>query len=359
VLAGGVGIALKTGDHTPAKPKVHPGERTTEGSGYDIEPPPFAVADGALYVSTEKTVVALNARTGHKRWKGPSDFSREYRFRSPLVAAGGAVYAAGQIGTTYGLCALDANGKKKWFRSFGDFDDQRSVVTGGIVYLTADGHVHALHADNGRKLWKHPLGGKDLGGLAVADGTVYVSGGKALYALNAASGAKKWAFPLDSGPQLNQPPVVSGGFVYVLDGVTSLHAIDAAKGTRKWRRKYNGQSLRAAGGTLYVTGGDDVGNGIVHALDASTGKRKWGHEVKTSQQSPTQLALAHGLVFVASTEDKDGTVYAVDTGDGSERWSTRIWEKLGSDMAAAHGFVYTSANGRVVALDAATGAAPT
>ncbi|MER7985436.1 PQQ-binding-like beta-propeller repeat protein [Streptomyces noursei] len=357
VVAGGIGIALKTGDHAPPKPKVNPWEYAVEGPHYDGNPPPFAVADGALYVSTEETIVALDARTGRKRWKGPSDFSREYRFRSPLMAADGAVYASGQIGTTYGLCALDADGRKKWFCSFAD-SNHRPVVTDGIVYITADGHVYAVHADNGRKLWNHPLGDKDSGGLAVADGAVYVSGGKALYALDAASGARKWAFPLDSGARLDQPPVVSGGLVYVLDGVTNLHALHAAEGTRKWWLKYNGQSLRAAGDTLYVTGGDDVGNGIVHALDSSTGKRKWGHEVNTSQQSPTQLALAGDLLFVASTEDKDGTVYAVDTGDGSQRWSTGILEKLGSDMASAHGFVYASVNGRVVALDAATGAAP-
>ncbi|MFJ9417601.1 PQQ-binding-like beta-propeller repeat protein [Streptomyces sp. NPDC101227] len=361
VVAGGIGIALKTGDHTPPKPKkkVDPWEYAVEGPHHDNDPPPFAVADGALYVSTEETIVALDARTGRKRWKGPSDFSREYRFRDPLMASGGAVYAAGQIGTTYGLCALDADGRKKWFCSSFAATGHSPVVTDGIVYFTADGHVYAVHADNGRKLWNHPLGDKDSGGLAVADGTVYVSGGKALYALDAAGGARKWAFPLDSGARLDQPPVVSGGFVYVLDDVTNLHALHAAEGTRKWWLKYNGQSVRAAGHTLYLSGGDDAGNGIVHALDSTTGKRKWGYEVSTSQQSATQLALAGDLLFVASTEDKDGTVYAIDTGDGSQRWSTRILEKLGSDMAAAHGFVYASVTGRVVALDAATGAAPT
>ncbi|WP_146022123.1 PQQ-binding-like beta-propeller repeat protein [Streptomyces sp. CB02959] len=357
-VAGGIGIALKTGDHTPPKPKVNPWEYAVEGPRHDSNPPPFAVADGALYVSTEETIVALDARTGRKRWKGPSDFSREYRYRNPLVAADGAVYASGQIGTTYGLCALDADGRKKWFCSFAD-SDHRPVVTDGIVYIAAYGHVHAVHADNGRKLWSHPLGDKGSSGLAVADGTVYVSGGKALYALDAASGARKWAFPLDYGARLDQPPVVSGGLVYVLDDVTNLHALHAAEGTGKWWLKFNGQSLCAAGDMLYVTGGDVAENGIVHALDSSTGKRKWGRKVNSSQLSPTQLALAGDLLFVASTEDKDGTVYAVDTGDGSQRWSTGILEKLGSDMAAAYGFVYASVNGRVVALDAATGTAPT
>ncbi|MFJ2953211.1 PQQ-binding-like beta-propeller repeat protein [Streptomyces sp. NPDC087270] len=359
VVAGGIGIALKAGGHTPPKPekKVDPWEYAVEGPTTDDKPPRFTVAGGVLYVSTEETVVALDARTGRKRWKGPADFSREYRFSDPLTAAGGAVYAAGQVGTTYGLGALDAEGRKKWFCAFGDTGDA-PVVAGGIVYFTAYGHAYAVHADSGRKLWDHPLGDKDSGALAVADGTVYVSGGKALYALDATGGAKKWAFPLSSGARPDQPPVVSGGVVYVLDDATSLYALHAAEGTRKWSLKFNGESIRAAGDTLYLTGGDDLGNGLVHALDSSTGKRKWGHMVKTSQEYPTQIALAGDLVFVASTEDKDGTVYAVDTGDGSQRWSTATLEKVGSDMAAAYGFVYTSVNGRVLALDAATGELP-
>ncbi|WP_335977139.1 PQQ-binding-like beta-propeller repeat protein [Streptomyces sp. CA2R106] len=213
-----------------------------------------------------------------------------------------------------------------------------------------------MHAATGRKVWDHPLGDKDSGGLAVADGTVYVNGDKALHALDAAGGTKKWDFPLSLGTRSDAPPVVSGGVVYVLDDSTDLYALHATRGTKKWSLQYNGQSIRAAGDTLYLTGGDDVGNGLVHALDALTGKRKWGHAVKTSQEYPTQIALADDLVFVADTSDKDGTVYAIDAGNGSQRWSTTMLEKVGSDMAAAYGFVYASISGRVMALDAATGA---
>ncbi|WP_335977142.1 serine/threonine-protein kinase [Streptomyces sp. CA2R106] len=140
LAAGGIGAALiPDGTSSTPKQKVKPWAYYEESIHSD-DPPRFTVADGTLYVSTEETIVALDARTGHTRWKGPADFSREYRFRDPLAAGGGVVCAGGQIGSTYGLGALDATGKKKWFCTFGD-SEHAPVVAGGTVYFTADGHA--------------------------------------------------------------------------------------------------------------------------------------------------------------------------------------------------------------------------
>lgn len=73
--------------------------------------------------------------------------------------------------------------------------------------------------------------------------------------------------------------------------------------------------------------------------------------------------VAGGLVFVGRTAPPDGIVHAFDADDGSERWSTSTWSgrseaTLGDGLVTAYGFVYVSTADGVVALDAATGAAP-
>ncbi|MER7793328.1 PQQ-binding-like beta-propeller repeat protein [Streptomyces sp. NPDC097640] len=365
LVAGGTGLALALrtggGDKASPKPKVRPWH-------YDIEenygvPTTFTVADGVLYVATKSTVTALDARTGRKRWDGPAEFSPQ----QPAVADG-TVYVGG-LGGHSGLWALDAHGRKKWTFPSEELVDSRPAVTGGIVYFASrDKHVYAVHADSGRKVWSHPLGDEISCSPTVADGTVYIGcdgQDKALYALDAASGAKKWAFRVGDGftadNTVNPTPVVSGGLVYAIADDLTLYAIHADRGTKKWSVPLGGESLHLAGDTLYVGSGNELG--LVHALDPSTGNTKWTHKEDLSTPISTQLAVAGGMVFVGNTEDPDGTVHAFDTDDGTERWSTPTWTgksegRLGDDVVAAYGFVYVTTADGVVALDAATGAAP-
>ncbi|SHM26696.1 protein kinase domain-containing protein [Streptomyces yunnanensis] len=85
LVAGGTGLALilRTGggDKTSPKPKVRPWHHdVTDNHGV---PATFAVVDGVLYVATDSTVTALDARTGHKRWDGAPPASPRSSPRSP------------------------------------------------------------------------------------------------------------------------------------------------------------------------------------------------------------------------------------------------------------------------------------
>ncbi|SHN29476.1 serine/threonine-protein kinase [Streptomyces yunnanensis] len=364
LAVGGTALAtLRTGgDKAPPKPKVQPWQHDVKENN-NGNPTKLTVADSILYVATSSTVIALDARTGGKRWDGPSDFSPQL----PAVADG-TVYVGG-LGGDEGLWALDAHGRKKWTFPSTDLVGSRPAVSGGIVYFSSrDKYVYAVHTDSGRKVWSHPLGDKISCSPTVADGTVYIGCGgqdKALYALDAASGAKKWAFPVGygftTGGTVNPTPVVSGGLVYAIADDQTLYAIHADRGTKKWSVPLEGQSLHLAGDTLYVGSGNELG--LVHALDPSTGNKKWTLENDHSTPISTQLAVAGGLVFVGDTMDPEGTIHAFDTDDGSKRWSTptstgqsKQW--MGDDVVTAYGFVYVATAAGVVALDAATGKAP-
>ncbi|MEU6051179.1 PQQ-binding-like beta-propeller repeat protein [Streptomyces xanthochromogenes] len=364
LLAGGTGLTLAVravraggdggaGDAKASpKPKVRPW-RYDSGMSQGA-PAPFAVADGVLYVATDATITALDARTGSKRWDGPLDLSPE-----PPTAADGTVYAGGSDG----LWALDAQGKKKWTFPTEELVDSRPAVTGGTVYFACrDKHMYAVHADAGRKKWSYPLGGNPACPPTLADGTVYIgcdTQDSALYALDAADGSRKWVFR--GGVGFQQAPAVSGGLVYATDSGGTLYAFDAANGTKKWSLPHTGETLCLAGDTLFVGSGDALG--LVHALDPSTGHKKWTLKKDLSTPHTTRIAVAGGLVFVGRTDPPDGIVHAFDANDGSERWSTSTWTgqskaRLGNDLVTAYGFVYVTTADGVVALDAATGAAP-
>ncbi|MFG3257541.1 PQQ-binding-like beta-propeller repeat protein [Streptomyces sp. NPDC048172] len=357
LAAGGTGVtlALRGGDDTPPRPKVHPWRHDVADS-IGI-PAKFTVADGVLYLSGESTVTALDARTGRKRWDGPSDFSPQ----RPAFAHG-TVYVGG-LGGHEGLWALGKDGKKKWIFPTGNLVDTRPVVRDGIVYFAGnDKRLYAVHANSGRKVWSAPFKGETYASPTVADGTVYLatSGkGGTLYALDAASGAKKWTFP--AGYSIPQTPVASGGLVYAV-GHDKLYAIRTDRGTKKWSVPSHGREVHLAGGTLHV-GGATGELELVHAYAPRTGASKWSHEVDTAPSFPTRLAAAGGLVCIGDTEPGRGSVYALGTEDGSERWSAstgtgRRKAKLGEDLVMAYGFVYVATADGVVALDAATGATP-
>ncbi|MYV89963.1 protein kinase [Streptomyces sp. SID1034] len=78
LLAGGTGLTLAVragGDGGAGEAKASP-KRKVRPWRYDSgmsqgTPAPFAVADGVLYVATDATITALDARTGSKRWDGP------------------------------------------------------------------------------------------------------------------------------------------------------------------------------------------------------------------------------------------------------------------------------------------------
>ncbi|ONK14485.1 serine/threonine-protein kinase [Streptomyces sp. MP131-18] len=364
VAAGGGGLALAlatggdeeraggtgSGTDAPPQPKVRPWRHEVANE----LPTVCTVADGVLYAAVGFTVTALDARTGEKRWDGP-EFSF---YPDQPVVADGTVYVSGGDE----LWALDGDGKKKWTFPTGDRVISRPAVAGGIVYFASpDKHVYAVHADGGREAWNHPLGDEIYCNPTVSDGTVYIGcdgNDNTLYALDAASGAKKWAFGAEQG--FTQTPVVSGGLVYAAGVDGSLYALHADTGARKspfpLEETLKGQNLYLAGDTLYVC---SLG-GRVHAFDPSTGAEKWNHG---GILSPTQFTVAGDLVYVGDTLSTVGTVHALDADDGSERWSAPTLASLSSGNrdngpVTAYDFVYIADENGVVALDAATGAAP-
>ena len=137
-----------------------------------------------------------------------------------------------------------------------------------------------------------------------------------------------WRYGAPAGVSDDWPvavePVVAGGMVFVLDGLTELHAVDVAQGREIWRT-----SLRAEGESRLdgVGGGLAIDDGRLFAvtsyaeliaLDASEGEILWRKELSAPAHSAP--AVADGKVAILTRDDR---LAILDAASGEPLWGTR------------------------------------
>jgi eukaryotic-like serine/threonine-protein kinase len=197
----------------------------------------------------------------------------------------------------------------------------------------------------GQRVEAAPVAGGEGVYLATDDGSVV--------ALDAAAGAVRWRFAAGGSP--TGPLTVADGVVYVatLADTETLHAIDAGSGEERWQQSIAVGLLSAAvvaDGTVYAVGGTIQGGALL-AWQAATGDRLWSLPLHGAVAYT--VGVAAGTAFVGA----DKTVVAVDTTDGTERWSTNVGEWVMATGTGDEGRVYgTTLDGTLLALDSATGA---
>lgn len=200
-------------------------------------------------------------------------------------------------------------------------------------------------------MWRYTTGGEVESPPSVANGIVYVgSDDDYIYAVNASTGALVWKYY--TGFAALDAPVVANGMVYAFSYVPygGAVALNANTGELIWQENAEGTgygaSLTLDKGVLYT-----ASSRRVFALDAGTGYEIWESQDDIGVDDNSAPAVANGLVYVGST---DGNLYALNASTGQTVWSYPAGE-INSSPAVANGLVYVSA-GSMYALDASTGA---
>lgn len=276
---------------------------------------------GALVVAVARSaVVAMDARTGEVRWRAPR-----------RASAGGPPAVAGDL-----------------------------VVSSVGRHPLAE--VVAIRLEDGREAWRARIGAPALGGPAVDGDTVYVgTRAGAVIAMAADTGERRWR--TDLGGQVDAAPAVAGGAVVVTtedpeEGTGSMVALEASSGEERWRITPDvrgiGASSPAVAGDLAVAGLHD---GLVHAVDLGSGRERWTAPVRTQGAAaafrPRQVPAATDPVLVADLAH----VYALDPGDGEERWVFRLEGFLpeASPIVAGTAAVFGDNRGVAAAIDLDSG----
>jgi outer membrane protein assembly factor BamB len=185
------------------------------------------------------------------------------------------------------------------------------------------GYVATAVSDDLAERWRADVDGMGL--CTVADGTVYATTGgdrSGLVAVDAADGSVEWRFETSSD-SISAPAIVDGT-VYFGTGTTlgtdgAVHALDADDGAQVWRTEAQRFAFSpvVAAGLVFVGTGE--GKRVV-ALEASSGESVWSYEADGVTYG---VGLANETLFFGSG-GKDGSVYAVDATDGTERWQAGI-----------------------------------
>ena len=254
---------------------------------------------------------------------------------------------------------------------------------------TKNGVIRAFHAKSGEEVWKtEHENNVHQSAPIVVDGSLFVGAdrgwdsdnsepedGASFYLINAETGTTTDTW--DDGsiqPLVRGGPTVVDGTVYfgTLDGRVfarntsdlslswGFDVEDHEESTPEVSPNTSHNGVQVVDGSAYVTDtlGTQDGFGKLYSLDADTGDVEWSFDPGENSSMRRYGPLVYdGLVYASADE----TFYAFDSNDGEI-----IWEHDGSVQdhpIAVDGLVYTTddrgasttANDRVVALDAATG----
>ncbi|MGI8547934.1 MAG: pyrroloquinoline quinone-dependent dehydrogenase, partial [Gemmatimonadaceae bacterium] len=290
------------------------------------------VVDGVMYISTPLNhVIALDARTGTKRW--------EYVQR---------------LGTTVFCCGPVNRGV---------------AVYGGRVFMgTLDARLVALDARDGRKLWDVKVADPDsafslTGTPVVVEGRVLVGTGGAEYgrrcfvsAYDAATGRELWRF-------YNVPTPKDGGwwgkwaerdaFGTPLNRDIARDKRDSARFSDAWRTgggsTWQAPAVDTARGLMiYATGnpgpdldgrvrpGDNLYTNSIVALDYRTGKLRWYFQTLPHDRWDYDAASP---VVLLDVKDSTGRMVPAVAQAGKTGWVYFVSRETGAPLRRSVNFV--------------------
>ena len=184
-----------------------------------------------------------------------------------------------------------------------------------------------------RVKWSFPTGARIVSSPVLAEGLiVFGSDDGKVYALDAHTGRQRWMHR--TGGPVPSTPAISGGVVYVVSYDGRLYALELASGEPVWTYASGGERRFEARG--------------LHGLQPRQQTIADAFDVFLS--SPV---VGQGMVFFGSG---DGRLHAVDAATGAARWTFATGDVVHGSPALADGvLVVGSWDSRVYALDAATG----
>ena len=302
--------------------------------GHALQASP-AIAGGTVFVSATDLgdgdaggVVALDLATGELRWRAAAPKP----LRGGPAVAGDTVAAGLLDGTMLGLDA--ATGEIRWQYELGAglAPEAASVFAppaadGGDFLLGNQRHLAAIAGRAGNPLWTAdpvPKGrySQSLAAIAIGDGVavgVFHRELGGVVAWDRATGAELWRLEGEQATAINASPVIAGGSVFLVNGLTEVISLELATGTPRWQVKLDEQGFDWGNATA---GAPATAHGVLVvptlyrdlvALDAATGSELWRFAATPGPLRTTHYRGAGEAGFEASPAITGDVVWAADT----------------------------------------------
>ncbi|MFK0229880.1 PQQ-binding-like beta-propeller repeat protein [Streptomyces sp. NPDC090303] len=288
------------------------------------------IAGDSVFVgSHDRSLYALNARTGALKWKKETAGTVE----STPAFADSQVFATSTDGT---LQALDAGtGEVNWIKK-GGFSASSPVVVeadshaNGRVYVgSVNGNLSAYDFD-GNLEWQFKTGGpngadpvRSSPSIAIVRGREVVFFGTDsghLFAVDTATQMIRWTASVNG--DLVAAPSIEGGRVFAGSRGGVMYAFDSDTGNQLWQFTADGpvtgfaavdEASATDAGQIYF----GAHGGHIYSLAADTGALVWSTQVDAPVLSSP--ALGSDILYIGAGDN----ILAMNPDDGSQLWSAK------------------------------------
>ena len=277
-----------------------------------------AISDDKLFIgSLAGNLYCINASRGDTIWNRRIEHSPAYWG----VASSPLVYENMIVVTTFSnnasnngtLHVLDFNGSELWNISTGDtFYYTSPAAANGNIFFAGNLTSHSLFCVNivtKEIQWRFNTSTQLTSTPAISDNTIFFASADRLYAVNAADGTELWNNSLSC---VMSSPAVSYGKVYIGSSDSKLYCYDAHSGAELWSFSTNGpiySSPLIAHNTVYF--GTNTANGTIYALNTADGTLRWSYSLNPPSGSYYNImsspAVSDEILFFGAD---DGKVYA-------------------------------------------------
>ncbi len=204
--------------------------------------------------------------------------------------------------------------------------------------------------------WEHDITSvMGSGSPVVIDSTVFVANLRGeLYGINARTGKRLgW---VSVGEAIQGSPVIDGDVAYIAAANTkeSLIAFDLLQGKVLWKQEFGDIEVTPLLYREKLYFGNTAG--FFFCVDKLKGDMEWKFKLpeNTKRKGIRSTATAHDSVVIFGSED--GSMYALNAVNGSERWSYNTGAPVFAAAAVNDGVVYCgNMDGNLFALSAANG----
>lgn len=268
-------------------------------------------------------VHAFWAETGQPAWESPVALG-DWRVNHLLAAAKGMVVvgpadSSDRAAADKSVLALDARtGEERWRTDLGNRNLSPPLITDDTVVVQSyDGYAYALMLADGALRWREPVAGGSFSAPAPAGDLVVFGGDRGtLTARRIADGSLAWNFTADEADtwvrSFPYTAAVAAGTVYATSWNRHCYALDAESGTLQWKSE---PTVKRPAITSPVIGDHGVyfcgHDRYIYCLDAATGKRRWAKEFRRS--AAVAPLLIGSELFVATGERR---IYRLDPASG-------------------------------------------
>ena len=281
---------------------------------------------GLAYVAYNQAVHAVNLSNGTEKWRFPAKADAKTTFfAAPSLTTDGDLIIGSYDHRLYKVSA--DNGQPitsgSWpFQAQNRFIAQPLVTNGSIYAPNADEHVYALNTD-GNLLWKFKTD-QPVWAKPATDGKLIYqpSMDHRVYALDPSTGKTVWQSDNLGGAMVGTPTIGTDGNLYVGTFSNELVALSSADGKALWHVPTTGWVWAGPAednGKLYF--GDLKGS--LYAVDPTNGNVLWKNETQDgSVNAISDRVLVVGGVVYYTTEN--GNLNAVDAATGKAKWNKTV-----------------------------------